>query len=299
MSTPNDYTTDPIWDLWLGFKSAVPTARLGGIYANKPGYHNTRNAHFTKAAKEKGWDDNYSVQLSLDKQGPGDKAAGLDLTLSAANMKKYTSRLYKAMDDGDARVGSLKEFYGTVDGRTVVGLGKKSRSGEAYQTTSDSSHTWHIHLSFFRADVANRDRIMGVLDVLTGEEKPSKPAKPSQPSKPSKPSKGTKPAPTPHYSFPLPSGYYFGPKGGPKESVSGYYGRSFKGETDRTWLKRWGSQLGKRGWNLKRYLPSGNDGFFGPEYRSLVEAFQRDQGLVVDGKLGPKTWKAAFENPVS
>ena len=133
---------------------------------------------------------------------------------------------------------------------------------------------------------------------LADEDYDDGPSKPSTPSKPSKPSTGQA-APTPHYSFPLPSGYYFGPKGGPKESVSGYYGRSFKGVKDRDWLKRFGAQMGKRSWNLGKWLPSGNDGYFGPQYQGLVKAFQADQGLTRDGKLGPKTWRAAFENPVS
>lgn len=123
----------------------------------------------------------------------------------------------------------------------------------------------------------------------------SEPTKPTTP-KPSKPS--TSPAPTPHYGFPLPSGFYFGPKGGPDASVSGFYGRSFKGTKDRDWIKRYGSQLGKRGWNLKRHLPSGNDGLFGSEYASLTKAFQKDQGLRATGRLDKSTWRAAFENPV-
>ncbi|MEU6858819.1 N-acetylmuramoyl-L-alanine amidase [Glycomyces sp. NPDC046736] len=121
--------------------------------------------------------------------------------------------------------------------------------------------------------------------------------------KPSTPAKGTKPAPGPKYSFPLPAGHYFGPKGGPSSSVSGYFGRVFKGKTDREWLKIFGEQLRKRGWPVgkgKRYLGgSGNDGFYGPEYKVLTIAFQRDQGLEPDGKPGPATWRAAFENPVT
>jgi len=142
----------------------------------------------------------------------------------------------------------------------------------------DKLHAW------VRANLADHD----------GE--PSKPSAPATP-KPSKPS--SKPAPTPHYDFPLGSGRYFGPKGGPNASVSGYYGRSFKGVKDRVWLQRWATQMGKRGWNLKKWLPSGNDGFYGPEYARFVEAFQADQGLRVDGKLGPATWRAAFEGPVT
>ncbi|THV26061.1 peptidoglycan-binding protein [Glycomyces paridis] len=147
-------------------------------------------------------------------------------------------------------------------------------------------------MSYFR-DSSGRDKVGLFRRFFKKTPRPSTPSAP----KPSKPS--TSKAPTPHYDFPLGSGRYFGPKGGPDASVSGYYGRRFKGETDRTWLQRWGSQMGKRGWNLRKHLPSGNDGYYGPEYRGLVKAFQKDQGLLVDGKLGPRTWRAAFENPVT
>jgi len=121
------------------------------------------------------------------------------------------------------------------------------------------------------------------------------------PPKPAPPK--TKPAPGPTYAYPLPPGYYFGPKNGPDRSVSGYYGRRFKGKTDRAWIKIFGEQLRKRGWPVgrgKRYLKLyGNDGLYGREYMELVRAFQHDQGLVVDGLCGPVTWRAAFHNPVT
>lgn len=131
-----------------------------------------------------------------------------------------------------------------------------------------------------------------LIALVKGEPAPSKPTTP----KPSKPS--AKPAPKPHYDFPLPGSFYFGPKGGPDASVSGFYGRSFKGVRDRDWIKRYGSQLGKRRWNLARHLPSGNDGLFGSEYKALTKAFQKDQGLKITGRLDKATWRAAFENPV-
>jgi hypothetical protein len=123
------------------------------------------------------------------------------------------------------------------------------------------------------------------------------PSKPTAP-KPSKPPTGT-PAPGPRFDFPLPRGFYFGRKGGPDASVSGFYGRKFAGKTDREWIKAYGSQLGKRGWSLTRYLPSGNDGFYGQQYEGLTEAFQRDQDLPVTGRVDKATWTAAFENPVT
>lgn len=111
------------------------------------------------------------------------------------------------------------------------------------------------------------------------------------------------PAPGPKTPFPLPKGYYFGPKSGGNRSVSGFYGRRFKGKKDSTWLKEWANQLTRRGWSIgkgKTYLRrAGNDGKYGPEYQTLIRAFQRDQKLRVDGLLGEKTWNAAFHNPIT
>ena len=47
--------------------------------------------------------------------------------------------------------------------------------------------------------------------------------------------------------------------------------------------------LAKAGSNLKI------DGIFGPGTRSAVRAFQKKYGLVVDGIVGPKTWKKLLE----
>ncbi|MFD6094704.1 N-acetylmuramoyl-L-alanine amidase [Nocardiopsis flavescens] len=123
------------------------------------------------------------------------------------------------------------------------------------------------------------------------------------PPAPPKPSPGAGAVPGPRHAFPLPGGYYFGPKAGPDKSVSGYYERTFKGKTDRQWLKEWGIQLSRRGWSVgkgKTYLRRhGNDGLYGDEYRSLITAFQRDQGISRTGLLDKRTWDQAFTRPVT
>lgn len=122
------------------------------------------------------------------------------------------------------------------------------------------------------------------------------------PSKPA-PRPTPRPAPGPGHRFPLPSGYYFGPKTWGNRSVSGFYGRRFRGRTDQQWLQEFGRQLVRRGWPAgkgQRYLRRyGHDGRYGSEYRELIEAFQRDQGLTVDGLAGEDTWYAAYHNPVT
>lgn len=119
-----------------------------------------------------------------------------------------------------------------------------------------------------------------------------------------KDSKAAKPkgkVPGKGYAFPYESGGYIGPKDGPNRSHSGIGNRKSKGVLDRTWNKRFVNQLEARGWDpesdyLKRF---GNDGKYGDELESLILAFQRDQGLAVDGLAGKSTWDAAFKNPVT
>lgn len=48
----------------------------------------------------------------------------------------------------------------------------------------------------------------------------------------------------------------------------------------------------------KGYDPKGIDGIFGPNTEKAVKAFQKDKGLVVDGKVGPKTKDILFNEIV-
>lgn len=95
-----------------------------------------------------------------------------------------------------------------------------------------------------------------------------------------------KPAATTAPAFPLPSSWYFGPKEGPIQSVSGFYGHG--GD-----LKRWQQRMKDRGWILAV------DGRYGPETAEVARAFQREKGLTVDGLIGPQTWAAAWTAPVT
>lgn len=87
-------------------------------------------------------------------------------------------------------------------------------------------------------------------------------------------------------AYPLPRGYYFGPKSGPVQSVSGYYNHSAD-------LKVWQSQMQARGWNINP------DGLYGPQTAGVAEAFQKQKGLEVDSLIGPETWAAAWTETIT
>lgn len=89
--------------------------------------------------------------------------------------------------------------------------------------------------------------------------------------------------------FPLPNGWYFGPKSGPRESVSGYYGH-------RAGLRRWQEKMMGRGWS---FAPHGADGRYGDTTAQVVQQFQKEKGLPVDGLIGAKTWTATWMEDVT
>lgn len=161
MSSPSARITDALWGLWTD--RPVRSWLLGGIYANKSGYHNSRSAN------QASWPWSYSIKLSLDRQGPSDKAAAIDYTMSGAEMRRRTGYLVAAADRRDPRMAAVREFYGTADGANVAGRIKDTRAGSWRPSTSDTSHLWHIHISIFRAYVDQWAELDPVLSVLAGE----------------------------------------------------------------------------------------------------------------------------------
>lgn len=86
--------------------------------------------------------------------------------------------------------------------------------------------------------------------------------------------------------FPLPNGWYFGPRSGPKESVSGHFGY-------RASLMAWQKQMRRRGWKIN------TDGYYNEKTERVVEQFQAEKKLGVDKRIGIKTWAAAWTSKVT
>lgn len=95
-------------------------------------------------------------------------------------------------------------------------------------------------------------------------------------------------------TFPLPNHQWFGPEAGGDNSISGWHSHNAD-------LKVWQQRMADRGW------PITVDGLYGPtgattpqgNTAEITIAFQKEKGLVADGLIGPATWKAAWETPVT
>lgn len=157
--------TDTIWRFRCDVLALEPGSddRDAGIYASKPGYHNTRSANAST---------DYSVRDAPDKLGPSDKAAGWDWIFGSAQngdysrMAIYGKRMRAAYDSHDPRCNVLREFLGQTDNdRTPEGLDFRYHSTR----TPDSSHEYHDHFSVVRAYVAILGALDGVTSVLAGE----------------------------------------------------------------------------------------------------------------------------------
>jgi hypothetical protein len=147
MTQPNpnpSLITDEMWWLWLHMAGIIPGVRLGGIYAFKPGYHSK------VLDNQANWPKDYSIRLPLDLTQPDDKARAIDFTMSTAEMILRTGYLKAAAEHpDDDRLYGLREFIGTLDGVTVLRMYKNTIDGPWFYSTSDLSHTWHNHDSFF------------------------------------------------------------------------------------------------------------------------------------------------------
>lgn len=151
--------------LWQGMKALEPTSELGGILANKPGYHNARNRLPAS---------DYSVrQYAVDREGPSDEGSAIDWTFPEAQsgnysrIKKYSLRLQNAGLRQDPRTKYIREYYGNVDGdREVDGYDFRAHTFAG----SDPSHLWHIHISIHRKYINDPTAMRAILGILRGEE---------------------------------------------------------------------------------------------------------------------------------
>lgn len=129
---------------------------------HKRGHHRSRNfIRFSPYCTDR----SYSVSASVNQGGDGNWLAGMDISIDTPRLIMMCKRL-----DAAVRAGNLEkitEWYGNDDGDNYVDGYDNIANLPA---TSDSSHLWHLHLSFARSR-ANDDHT-DVFNVLTGKAVP-------------------------------------------------------------------------------------------------------------------------------
>lgn len=163
IDSPYAKTPDAVYSVFHHVKARVPSARYGGAYVRKPGFHASVEDNLAS------WPDNYSIREAINRRDPRTVTRALDLTLSDADMRTLTNRLADAVKRNDPRLACLREFYGTLDGRVVYGRLHLGPDTDWHPATADSSHLWHLHLSFFTPYADDWGALAGVVSVLIGE----------------------------------------------------------------------------------------------------------------------------------
>lgn len=149
-----------------------PGTQNSGIYAAKPGYHNTRAGNIALDKVDNSSVPDYSIRLPLDLKGPSDKAAAYDWTHPKAQagdyrtMAKYGDRLEAAFNARDPRLYGWREALGQTDlDKVPEGLDFQSWT----RREPGETHSWHWHFSEMRAFVESMINKLCMLSVLKGE----------------------------------------------------------------------------------------------------------------------------------
>jgi surface antigen len=83
------------------------------------------------------------------------------------------------------------------------------------------------------------------------------------------------------------------PSTGKPGEAPAFPGRNLVLSTRGPAVKTWQTQMRRRGWHLDA------DGIYGMKSRNICVAFQREKDLTPDGIVGPRTWRATWEAPIT
>lgn len=105
----------------------------------------------------------YGTRDPRDRRGNGRHIRAFDLTLPLAELVRVCHRIDAAVRAG--QLPSVAEWFGTFDGRTVVGW------YEGHPGDADDSHLAHLHVGFW-TEAAGADHTH-LFAVMTGEDMPT------------------------------------------------------------------------------------------------------------------------------
>lgn len=145
------------------WEDSYPSAVLSGIVGDlahkaRGGYHISREDQPTS---------NYSVTRTDDKpgNGPSDRAAAIDMTMSTSDMIKCHTRLRTFWKNNDPRMKYINAWNGWD------GAGDAGRYDVVKHTigVATDDHKWHIHLEIRRKYVNDTTAMKAILSMLKGE----------------------------------------------------------------------------------------------------------------------------------
>lgn len=163
IESPYNKTTDAVYSIFHHARLHFRSARWGGGYVRKPGFHSSVEDNLAS------WPDNYSIREAINRRPPTNVGRAFDLTLSDADMVTGTRRLADAVKRDDPRLAGLREFFGTLDGRTVYGRARRGPDEDWYEASADDSHLWHLHGSVFTPFAATWAALSGIASILIGQ----------------------------------------------------------------------------------------------------------------------------------
>jgi len=151
------------------YTSAVLSGIVGDLaHAARGGYHISRQDQSST---------NYSVIRADDKSGngPSDRAAAIDMTMSTADIIKCHTRLRTFWKNNDPRMKYINAWNGWD------GEGDAGRYDVVKHTigVASADHKWHIHLEIRRKYVNDMTAMKAILSMLKGEASATTPAKPA------------------------------------------------------------------------------------------------------------------------
>lgn len=202
--------------------------------------------------------------------------------MKLGNESAYTPSLYASLPHiTGPRVGALAFFYFPSEGRIAhVGLVESVRSDGRFVSIEGNTD-----VAGGRTGGRVMRKVRSTVNVHFAMPHYDAPAVvhpvPTHPA--AKPVSPVTAAPR----WPLPAGYYFGPKTGPTQSVSGFY-------SHREDLRKWQNQMIRRGW---KFGSSGADGLYGNDTARVVAAFRAEKHLGTGNRIDSKVWAAAWTAP--
>jgi hypothetical protein len=104
----------------------------------------------------------YTVTDARDRAGDGDWLRATDVGIQDATLRAASSRLDQAVRAG--RLPCVAEWFGTIDGQTVVGW------YEGHPSTADDSHLYHLHFRLWTGSCNDAGQLQLLGDTILGKD---------------------------------------------------------------------------------------------------------------------------------